>query len=178
MGRRVRTAQGEPAARLVGNEIWDYIRKKRLPYNSLHDSGFPSIGCAPCTRAVQPAKTNARAAGGGNAATRASADCTRAARWRFSQVNYFPVFFDLTGQKVLVVGGGEVALRKVALLERTGAIDHAGRARKSRPNSCNAPPPAGCLSSPSASSFPRIWTARAWSSSRRRAARVNRWIAN
>jgi phosphoadenosine phosphosulfate reductase len=36
------------------NEVWDYIRKKRLPYNSLHDSGFPSIGCAPCTRAVQP----------------------------------------------------------------------------------------------------------------------------
>jgi phosphoadenosine phosphosulfate reductase len=36
------------------HEIWDYIRKKRLPYNSLHDSGFPSIGCAPCTRAVQP----------------------------------------------------------------------------------------------------------------------------
>src|SRR6202142_533110 len=36
-------------------------------------------------------------------------------------VNYFPVFFDLKGQKVLVVGGGEVALRKVALLERTGA---------------------------------------------------------
>src|ERR1700676_3080664 len=36
------------------NEVWDYIRKKRLPYNTLHDSGFPSIGCAPCTRAVQP----------------------------------------------------------------------------------------------------------------------------
>ncbi|HLY51902.1 MAG TPA: phosphoadenylyl-sulfate reductase, partial [Steroidobacteraceae bacterium] len=36
------------------NEIWDYIRKKRLPYNVLHDLGFPSIGCAPCTRAVQP----------------------------------------------------------------------------------------------------------------------------
>ena len=35
-------------------EIWDYIRKKRLPYNTLHDSGFPSIGCAPCTRAVAP----------------------------------------------------------------------------------------------------------------------------
>ena len=34
-------------------EIWDYIRKKRLPYNPLHDHGFPSIGCAPCTRAVQ-----------------------------------------------------------------------------------------------------------------------------
>jgi phosphoadenosine phosphosulfate reductase len=36
------------------NEIWEYIRRKRLPYNTLHDSGFPSIGCAPCTRAVQP----------------------------------------------------------------------------------------------------------------------------
>jgi uroporphyrin-III C-methyltransferase / precorrin-2 dehydrogenase / sirohydrochlorin ferrochelatase len=36
-------------------------------------------------------------------------------------MNYFPVFLDLTAQKVLVVGGGEVALRKVVLLERTGA---------------------------------------------------------
>ncbi len=36
-------------------------------------------------------------------------------------MNYFPVFFDLKDQKVLVVGGGEVALRKVTLLERTGA---------------------------------------------------------
>jgi phosphoadenosine phosphosulfate reductase len=35
-------------------EIWEYIRKKRLPYNTLHDQGFPSIGCAPCTRAVEP----------------------------------------------------------------------------------------------------------------------------
>jgi uroporphyrin-III C-methyltransferase / precorrin-2 dehydrogenase / sirohydrochlorin ferrochelatase len=37
-------------------------------------------------------------------------------------VNYFPVFFDLTGQRVLIVGGGEVALRKISLLERTGAL--------------------------------------------------------
>ncbi len=36
-------------------------------------------------------------------------------------MNYFPVFFDLTAQKVLVVGGGEVALRKVDLLMRSGA---------------------------------------------------------
>ncbi len=34
-------------------EVWDYIRRKRLPYNTLHDIGFPSIGCSPCTRAVQ-----------------------------------------------------------------------------------------------------------------------------
>jgi uroporphyrin-III C-methyltransferase / precorrin-2 dehydrogenase / sirohydrochlorin ferrochelatase len=37
------------------------------------------------------------------------------------EVNYFPAFFDLTAQKVLVVGGGDVAVRKITLLERTGA---------------------------------------------------------
>lgn len=35
-------------------EVWEYIRRRRLPYNALHDSGFPSIGCAPCTRAIRP----------------------------------------------------------------------------------------------------------------------------
>ena len=32
--------------------VWDYIRKNRLPYNPLHDRGYPSIGCSHCTRAV------------------------------------------------------------------------------------------------------------------------------
>src|SRR6202041_2850423 len=36
-------------------------------------------------------------------------------------MTYFPAFFDLTAQKVLVVGGGEVASRKLALLLRSGA---------------------------------------------------------
>jgi len=36
------------------DEIWDYIRTRGLPYNKLHDKGFPSIGCLPCTRAVLP----------------------------------------------------------------------------------------------------------------------------
>jgi len=35
-------------------EVWSYIRTRRLPYNILHDRQYPSIGCAPCTRAVQP----------------------------------------------------------------------------------------------------------------------------
>jgi len=34
--------------------VWDYIRKNNVPYNELHDKGFPSIGCQPCTRSVQP----------------------------------------------------------------------------------------------------------------------------
>src|ERR1019366_3453580 len=37
-------------------------------------------------------------------------------------VKYFPVFFNLAGLRVLVVGGGDVALRKVSLLVRTGAV--------------------------------------------------------
>ncbi|PHR56026.1 MAG: phosphoadenylyl-sulfate reductase [Arcobacter sp.] len=35
------------------NDVWDYIKKNDVPYNKLHDLGFPSIGCAPCTRAVK-----------------------------------------------------------------------------------------------------------------------------
>ncbi len=35
-------------------EVWEYIRARNVPYNALHDRGYPSIGCAPCTRAVQP----------------------------------------------------------------------------------------------------------------------------
>ncbi len=35
-------------------QVWDYIKKNNVPYNALHDRGFPSIGCAPCTRAVHP----------------------------------------------------------------------------------------------------------------------------
>jgi len=35
-------------------QVWDYIRARQVPYNKLHDQGFPSIGCQPCTRAVAP----------------------------------------------------------------------------------------------------------------------------
>ncbi|MBD8565174.1 phosphoadenylyl-sulfate reductase [Oxalobacteraceae sp. CFBP 8763] len=34
--------------------VWEYLRTHQVPYNALHDRGFPSIGCEPCTRAVQP----------------------------------------------------------------------------------------------------------------------------
>ena len=35
-------------------DVWKYIRAFGVPYNSLHDDGYASIGCAPCTRAVTP----------------------------------------------------------------------------------------------------------------------------
>jgi len=34
-------------------DVWDYIKKNKVPYNKLHDQNYPSIGCAPCTRAVK-----------------------------------------------------------------------------------------------------------------------------
>lgn len=41
--------------------VWQYIRARRIPYNALHDQQYPSIGCSPCTRAIQPGE--ARRAG-------------------------------------------------------------------------------------------------------------------
>jgi phosphoadenosine phosphosulfate reductase len=35
-------------------DVWDFIKQNRIPYNTLHDKGFPSIGCLPCTRAILP----------------------------------------------------------------------------------------------------------------------------
>lgn len=43
-----------PLADWSEREIWAYIRRFDVPYNALHDKGFPSIGCAPCTRALSP----------------------------------------------------------------------------------------------------------------------------
>ncbi len=34
------------------NQVWKYVRDHSVPYNKLHDKGFPSIGCQPCTRAI------------------------------------------------------------------------------------------------------------------------------
>lgn len=33
-------------------DVWQYIKENDVPYNDLHDRGFPSIGCSPCTRAI------------------------------------------------------------------------------------------------------------------------------
>jgi phosphoadenosine phosphosulfate reductase len=35
-------------------QVWEYIKENNVPYNSLHDKGYPSIGCQPCTREVFP----------------------------------------------------------------------------------------------------------------------------
>jgi phosphoadenosine phosphosulfate reductase len=43
-----------PLVDWTSDDVWAYIKMHDVPYNLLHNRGFPSIGCAPCTRAVQP----------------------------------------------------------------------------------------------------------------------------
>ncbi len=43
-----------PLINWTEKQVWDYIHGHGVPYNKLHDQGFPSIGCQPCTRAVKP----------------------------------------------------------------------------------------------------------------------------
>jgi phosphoadenosine phosphosulfate reductase len=43
-----------PLANWSSQQVWDYIRAFEVPYNELHDRGFTSIGCEPCTRSTGP----------------------------------------------------------------------------------------------------------------------------
>jgi phosphoadenosine phosphosulfate reductase len=42
-----------PLVDWTGANVWDYVRKNGVPVNRLHAEGFPTVGCAPCTRAVR-----------------------------------------------------------------------------------------------------------------------------
>ncbi|MHB8417019.1 MAG: phosphoadenylyl-sulfate reductase [Myxococcales bacterium] len=47
-------AKLNPLASWNEKQVWAYIKEHGVPYNELHDRGFPSFGCAPCTRAIKP----------------------------------------------------------------------------------------------------------------------------
>lgn len=53
-GRSGPLVKWNPLAEWSLQQVWSYIRENQLPYNPLHDRGFISIGCEPCTRAVRP----------------------------------------------------------------------------------------------------------------------------
>jgi phosphoadenosine phosphosulfate reductase len=53
-------------------DVWAYLAAHNVPYNPLHDHGYPSIGCWPCTRAVQAGETDERA---GRWAGQAKTEC-------------------------------------------------------------------------------------------------------
>jgi phosphoadenosine phosphosulfate reductase len=46
--------KANPLADWTEVQVWEYIREHQVPYNPLHDRGYPSIGCTHCTRAVLP----------------------------------------------------------------------------------------------------------------------------
>ena len=43
-----------PLVKWTEAQTWDYVRAHKVPYNALHDQNYPSLGCAPCTRAIKP----------------------------------------------------------------------------------------------------------------------------
>ncbi len=43
-----------PLLNWSSQDVWKYLKENHVPYNALHERGYPSIGCAPCTRAVEP----------------------------------------------------------------------------------------------------------------------------
>lgn len=45
-----------PLARWSNEDVWDYIKEHDLPYNPLHDDGYPTIGCIPCTEPADSAE--------------------------------------------------------------------------------------------------------------------------
>lgn len=53
-GARGRLMKYNPLAEWSGREVWAYIRRHDVPFNPLHERGFVSIGCEPCTRRIGP----------------------------------------------------------------------------------------------------------------------------
>jgi phosphoadenosine phosphosulfate reductase len=61
-----------PLLRWTHRDVWAYVVAHDVPYNPLHDHGYPSIGCWPCTRAVVPGESDERA---GRWAGQAKTEC-------------------------------------------------------------------------------------------------------
>ncbi len=110
-----------PLAGWTAEQVWAYVRAHDVPTNPLHQRGYPSIGCVPCTTPVAPGE-DARA---GRWRGRAKKEC--GLHWANGhqgdghQAEPFPVFLQLAGRRVVVVGGGPVAAGKIAALLAAGA---------------------------------------------------------
>ncbi len=84
-----------PVAEWSEGELWDYVKRFDVPTHPMHSRGFPSIGCAPCTRAIQPGEDS------------------RAGRWWWEEPESKEcgLHFDPTGKLVranLLKGEGEM----------------------------------------------------------------------
>jgi len=49
-----RLVKFNPLSNWTSKQVWDYIQENEVPYNKLHEKGFTSIGCEPCTKATLP----------------------------------------------------------------------------------------------------------------------------
>lgn len=84
-------AKVAPLAAWSKDEVWDYIHANDLPYHQLHDLGYTSIGCAPCTRATTAGEDD------------------RAGRWWWEQneVKECGIHYTLTGVRPIVLDEGD-----------------------------------------------------------------------
>jgi phosphoadenylyl-sulfate reductase (thioredoxin) len=87
-------------------QVWGYIKDHRVPYNKLHDKGYASIGCAPCTRAISPGEDS------------------RAGRWwwEMDTAKECGIHFDPTTGKMSRTGAGGATARLVNDEEPTDAV--------------------------------------------------------
>lgn len=70
--RKFNLVKLNPLLRWTHRDVWAFVVANDVPYNPLHDRGYPSIGCWPCTRAVQPGESDERA---GRWAGQAKTEC-------------------------------------------------------------------------------------------------------
>ena len=53
-GKQDQLIKYNPLANWTSEDVWNYIRMMEIPYNTLHEKGFKSIGCEPCTKPTLP----------------------------------------------------------------------------------------------------------------------------
>jgi phosphoadenosine phosphosulfate reductase len=54
LDKKFQLVKVNPLAKWTEAMVWDYLRANNVPYNPLHEQGYPSIGCVPCTSQVKP----------------------------------------------------------------------------------------------------------------------------
>ena len=71
-----------PLAAWTEDHVFDYIREHDVPYNALHDEGYPSIGCTYCTRPVAPGEDPRAGRWAGFSKTECGLHLTSSSQWR------------------------------------------------------------------------------------------------
>src|SRR5699024_6211194 len=97
--------------------LWQVIHQHNLPYNPLHDQGYPSIGCAPCTRAIEPGES------------------LRAGRWWWEKDNHQECGLHLNPTQAASTPPPSQQVEKNALTIKHNA--HGGK--KTKPDKTSAP---------------------------------------